>query len=81
MGWSFINLCDLRKVQFNGVTLEGSIFVDCKMYSQIPFVIDLGKKFPAKLINIDFTPEGDGSLIIQMEEFLARIEGNFHVNE
>lgn len=81
LGWSFFNLCDLRNVYFNGVLLEGAIITDCKMFNQNPFVIDLGEKFPAQIINIDFTPDGDGSTLIQKKEFLGLIEGSITPND
>ena len=73
LDWSYFNNCDLREVHFKGITLEGAIFVHCKMFNSKKNSMSFGTKYPSKLIDIDFSSEGNNSIVIQKNEFLKRI--------
>lgn len=67
LGWTYCNSCDFREVDYNEVSMEGTIIVDTKMYTSKRTKIDFGKKFPAKLQNIDMSVVGDGSEVVGRE--------------
>jgi uncharacterized protein YjbI with pentapeptide repeats len=66
LDWAWLLKCDMRDAILEGASFRGTRIGEARLYNSRRF--DIGSRDQARVNNVDMSPEGDGSIVVQGDE-------------